>query len=212
MTKVWISKGLAVALACLTMASCKQAPPPNEDATGQGKAGTDAGESSASDVSESADTMDSEVGSASRGIGEPKDVQQHDADSKCPGAHESLAPGKKSSLQPCLCFPDGTNCDALGKGHGVKPDVSSKCPANEFCTGGVEVVFSSGKGKGKCERLCEHPEATVKGSGGCGEGSHCALHIIGAWTTEPSPLEVVGVCRPGPPVCPKGLQGKKGEK
>lgn len=115
---------------------------------------------------------------------------------------EIAAPGlpvqEPSSFLPCLCWPDGHDCTAIGFSHAaIPPDESLRCPSDERCDGGIGILGEAKLGRGKCRKLCYMPGAEVTADLACSPGEFCGFRkIIGDLADEYHVYATAALCQP----------------
>jgi len=95
----------------------------------------------------------------------------------------SLPVQPASSLQPCLCYPDGTSCtlyfheSCVWSTAPYLEDESARCPEGEVCSG--DHFQHPGTGTtpmlGTCLRPCSHPDAAINAPFACASSEECVV-------------------------------------
>lgn len=95
-----------------------------------------------------------------------------------------------SSLQQCLCWPNGDECTFPDE-PGYAYDETKRCPEDEICDGGYEVLAYPGLGYGKCGLPCRF--AGDESAPLCPEGWRCAEGAV-TWGFEHQYQVDIAIC------------------
>lgn len=122
------------------------------------------------------------------------DLAETDSVGESPG--ETLAVQGDSSLQPCLCWKHGGDCDLWGVGPIAPWKASKACPADELCDGDItKLNASSMEVSGTCRKVCAFEGAEVQEARGCAPTETCKLIEI-AGQNDMGPIATVALCFP----------------
>ena len=91
-----------------------------------------------------------------------------------------------SSLQECLCFPDGSTCSPMYTDKVFEADATKACPEGEVCTGSYATL------SGLCVRHCYLSDVDIPGNGVCHADEVCRKFAVVSFEAEL--VKTVSVC------------------